>query len=39
MTVRVIQGDIPFEIDRIRRDDTKVENEIFPHIARLEELQ
>ena len=43
MTWRAIRGNIPFEIDRIGptegRDDTEVENGIFPHIARPEELQ
>ena len=40
---RAIQGNIPFQIDRIGltegRDDTEVENGIFPRIARPEELQ
>ena len=43
MTGRVIWGNISFEIDRIGptegRDDTEIENGIFPHIARPEELQ
>ena len=38
MTGRAIQGDIPFEIDCIGptegRDDTEVENGIFPRIER-----
>ena len=37
MTGRAIRGKILFEIDHIgpteERDDTKVENRIFPHIA------
>ena len=43
MTGRAIRGDILFEIDRVGltegRDDTEVENGIFPRIARHEELQ
>ena len=43
MTGRAIQGNSLFEIDRIGptkgKDDTEAENGIFPHIARLEELQ
>ena len=43
MTRRAIQGNIMFEIDGIslteRRDDSEVENRIFPSIARPEELQ
>ena len=43
MTGRAIQGNILFEIDHIGptegRDYTEVENGIFPHIARPEELQ
>ena len=43
MTGRAVQGNIPFEIDRISptegRDDTEIENAIFPCIARPEELQ
>ena len=41
MTGRAIQGNIPFKIDRISptegRDDTEVENGIFPRIARPED--
>ena len=40
---RAIQGNIMFEIDGIslteRRDDSEVENRIFPSIARPKELQ
>ena len=43
MPGRAIRGDILFEIDRVGltegRDDTEVENGIFPRIARHEELQ
>ena len=43
MTGRAIQGNIMFEIDGIslteRRDDSEVENRIFPSLARPEELQ
>ena len=37
---RAIQGNIPYEIDRVTegRDDTEFENGIFPRIARPEEL-
>ena len=42
MTRRARRGNIQFEIDRIDptevRDDTEVENGIFPRIARPEEL-
>ena len=43
MTGRAIQGNIMFEIDGVspteRRDDSEVENRIFPSIDRPEELQ
>ena len=43
MTERGMQGNIPFEINHIGltegRDNTEVENGIFPRIARPEELQ
>ena len=43
MTGRAIQGNIMFEIDGVspteRKDDSEVENRIFPSIARPEELQ
>ena len=42
ITGRAIRGDILFEIDRIGptegRDDAEVENGIFPHITRPEEI-
>ena len=42
MTGRAIRGNLPFEIDRIGptkgRDDTEVENGIFPRIARTEDM-
>ena len=42
MTGKAIQENIPFEIDRIGptegRDDTEIENRIFPSIARPKEL-
>ena len=41
MTGRAIQGNIPFKVDRIGptkgKDDTEVENGIFPRIAQTED--